>query len=326
MPRPQRIEYENAFYHVMNRGRGRQYIFHGKEYYHSFLETLNEVHTRFSCIIHAYCLMDNHYHLLLETPHANLSRIMRHINGVYTQRYNRLKNTDGPLFRGRYKAILVDKDEYIMQLSRYIHRNPVEMNKPIVTNLNAYKWSSYRAYINKEKSPSWLHREFTYEILAHRNKYKAYEQFVMKGNDSETEKLYSRSNHPSIIGGKGFKMWLYETILADISTKNKVKVIEPNVSMDLITDVLSAYYKIRPEKICLKVIGRSEENEARKVAMYLCQEFSGKYLKDICEYFNLSNVGSVTFATSNIKKKRIKDKRFDKKIKEISDLIVSKLT
>jgi len=95
--------------------------------------------------------------------------------------------------------------------------------------------------------------------------------------------------------------------------------------MDLITEVLSDYYKISSEKNCLKVIGRSEEVEARKVAMYLCREFSGKYLKDICEYFNLSNAGSVTFATSNIKKKRIKDRRFDKKIEQLSDLI-SKLT
>jgi len=97
MPRPQRIQYENAFYHVMNRGRGRQTIFHDKNYYHAFLQTLNEAHSRFDAIIHAYCLMGNHYHLLIETPRANLDRIMRHINGLYTQRYNRLKNTDSPL-------------------------------------------------------------------------------------------------------------------------------------------------------------------------------------------------------------------------------------
>ena len=93
MPRPQRIEYENAFYHVMNRGRGRQVIFHDDEYYQAFLDTLGEAQQRFQCVIHAYCLMGNHYHLLIETPNANLSRIMRHVNGVYTQRYNRLKHT-----------------------------------------------------------------------------------------------------------------------------------------------------------------------------------------------------------------------------------------
>ena len=143
MPRPIRIEYENAFYHVMNRGRGWQVIFTDERYYQAFLKTLEESHHRFDAVFHAYCLMGNHYHLLVETPRANLGRIMRHINGVYTQRYNQLKHTDGPLFRGRYKAILVDKDAYLLQLSRYIHRNPVETKKPMISQLEDWIWSSY---------------------------------------------------------------------------------------------------------------------------------------------------------------------------------------
>ena len=135
MPRPLRIEYENAYYHVMNRGRGRQQIFHDEDYYRTFLDTVAEANKRFGAVVHAYCLLGNHYHLLIQTPEGNLDRIMRHINGVYTQRYNRLKRTDGPLFRGRYKAILVDADAYLLQLSRYIHRNPVEMKRPLVERL-----------------------------------------------------------------------------------------------------------------------------------------------------------------------------------------------
>ena len=165
MPRPQRIEYEGAFYHVMNRGRGRQLIFHGDEYYYAFLDVLAEVDQRFNCLVHAYCLMGNHYHLLIETPNANLSRIMRHVNGVYTQRYNNLKRTDGPLFRGRFKSILVDGDAYLLQLSRYIHRNPIDLKTPLVKDLSEYQWSSYPAYINKKKGPDWLIREKTYEML-----------------------------------------------------------------------------------------------------------------------------------------------------------------
>jgi len=88
MPRKPRLEYKNAFYHVMNRGRRREMIFHDEEYYQKFIDLLKDVHERFGCVIHCYCLMGNHYHLLLETPNANLSRIMRHINGVYTQAYN----------------------------------------------------------------------------------------------------------------------------------------------------------------------------------------------------------------------------------------------
>ncbi|MCU7893352.1 MAG: transposase [Candidatus Thiodiazotropha sp. (ex Ustalcina ferruginea)] len=135
----------------MNRGRARQVVFHDEQYYQAFLKTLCDVKQRFHCVIHAYCLMGNHYHLLLQTPNANLSRIMRHINGVYTQRYNRLGITDGPLFRGRYKTILVDSDAYLLQLSRYIHRNPIDMRNPMVSCLEAYTWSSYLAYIGKAK-------------------------------------------------------------------------------------------------------------------------------------------------------------------------------
>ena len=129
MSRPQRILYENAYYHVMNRGAGRRQIFHGREDREIFLQTLGEACHQFHVEIHAYCLMGNHYHLLIKTPQANLSRAMRHINGVYTQRYNRLNKTDGSLFRGRYKAILVDSDAYLLHLSKYIHLNPLSARK-----------------------------------------------------------------------------------------------------------------------------------------------------------------------------------------------------
>ena len=135
MPRPIRSEYDNAYYHVLTRGRGRPRIFHSPPYYHAFLATLAETHDRFGAVIHACGLMANHYQLLLHTPRENLGRAMRHINGLYTQRYYRLKHTDGPLFRGRYKAILVDKDGDLLPLSRYIHRNPAETKPPLGTRL-----------------------------------------------------------------------------------------------------------------------------------------------------------------------------------------------
>ena len=149
MPRPLRLEFEDAFYHVMSRARGRQTVFHSPEYYHAFLDCMAQARERFAAEIHAYCLMGNHYHLLIKTPLANLSRVMRHINGVYTQRYNRLKHTDGPLFRGRYKAIVVDADAYLLQVTRYIHRNPIETKSPLVKSLEHYPWSSYLAYLGK---------------------------------------------------------------------------------------------------------------------------------------------------------------------------------
>ena len=126
MTRPLRIEYEDAYYHVMNRGRGRQWVFPAADYYEDYLQCLSEANKRFGIEIHAYCLIGNHYHLLIKTPRGNLGRAMRHIDGVYTQRHNRRKRTDGPLFRGRYKAIVVDVSSYLLQVSRYIHRNPID--------------------------------------------------------------------------------------------------------------------------------------------------------------------------------------------------------
>jgi len=116
MARPLRIHFENAYYHVMNRGRGRQRIFQYAADYQAFLATLAEAHARFGLQIHAYCLMGNHYHFLVHTPCDNLVQCMRHVNGLYTQRDNRLHHTDGPLFRGRYKAIVVQADRYVLAL------------------------------------------------------------------------------------------------------------------------------------------------------------------------------------------------------------------
>ena len=203
MPRPLRIEYEHAYYHVMNRGRGRKTIFHNKDYYLAFLQTLEEAVQRFGMVLHAYCLMGNHYHLLLETPKSNLSRIMRHINGVYTQRYNRLKRTDGPLFRGRYKAIVVDADAYLLQLSRYIHCNPIETKTPLVKKLEQYTWSSYSAYIGKTKAPGWLTRQQIYAMLG--KQARGYQSFVELGVDEELQRFYSRDNVHAILGDKVFR-------------------------------------------------------------------------------------------------------------------------
>ena len=120
MSRPLRIEYPDAWYHVMNRGRRREMIFADKNDYEMFVELLKDASDMWDVNIAAYCLMPNHYHLLLQTPAGNIARTMRHINGIYTQRYNRKCGYDGQLFKGRYKSILVHGDSYLLQLVRYI--------------------------------------------------------------------------------------------------------------------------------------------------------------------------------------------------------------
>ena len=148
MARPLRIEYPGAFYHVMNRGLERRVIFRDRLDYQAFLHRCLEVHNRFKVIFHAYSLMPNHYHLMMETPAENLSRAMRHLDSVYTQGFNHRKERRvGPLFQGRYKAILIDKDAYALELSRYIHLNPVKAK--IVNRPEDHAYSSFRYYVGR---------------------------------------------------------------------------------------------------------------------------------------------------------------------------------
>ena len=326
MPRPPRIEYENAFYHVMNRGRARQTIFHDAVYYQTFLETLAEAQQRFQCAIHAYCMMGNHYHLLIETPNANLSRIMRHINGVYTQRYNRLKKIDGPLFRGRYKAILVEKDAYLLQLSRYIHRNPVEMKRPLVVHLEDYPWSSYPAYIGKTKSTHWLERETTYHLLGQKQRFKGYRNYVMQGVDEETAQFYQKGNLAAIIGNKDFKGWVYEKLLPTLAAEEKSRVIQPDLTMEDITNNVALNYGTCVDDIRKITMGPQKGNEARKLAMYLCQELSAAKLREIADYFNLSHVGSVSYITHQVRKMRYESKENKRKVDSLIKSIMKQAT
>ena len=136
MARPLRIEYPGAWHHVMNRGRRGEAIYSDDTDYSLFTDLLKETAEMWNIRIAAYCLMPNHYHMLVQTPDANLSRSMRHLNGVYTQRCNNRHGWDGSLFRGRYKSILIDSDSYLLQAVRYIHRNPLRAN--LVTHIGEY--------------------------------------------------------------------------------------------------------------------------------------------------------------------------------------------
>jgi len=154
MARPLRIEYPGALYHVTSRGNAKAKLFLDDHDYRTFLDVVGFVVRRFNWLCHAYCLLSNHYHMLIETPEGNLSRGMRQLNGIYTQKFNWKRCRSGHLLQGRYKAILVNKDEYLLELSRYLMLNPVRAG---ITEFPwEYAWSSYRATLGKEKAPDFL--------------------------------------------------------------------------------------------------------------------------------------------------------------------------
>lgn len=145
MARPLRLELAGALYHVTSRGDGREDIYRSDEDRVAWLETLGQVCERFNWVCHAYCQMSNHYHLVIETPEANLSKGMRHLNGVYTQRFNRSHQRVGHVFQGRFKAILVEKDSYLLELARYVVLNPLRAR--MVRRLENWPWSSYLGHL-----------------------------------------------------------------------------------------------------------------------------------------------------------------------------------
>lgn len=186
MARPLRLEYPGALYHVTSRGNGRSKIFRSSKDRATFLTVLAAVIQKYNWQLHAYCLMDNHYHLVVETPDGNLSRGMRQLNGVYTQTFNWRHHTTGHVFQGRYKAILVDKESYLLELCRYVVLNPVRAamrDKP-----EDWLWSSYRGTAGLSLVPEFLTTEW---LLAQFGKRKnrsqsRYRAFVLEGITRES--------------------------------------------------------------------------------------------------------------------------------------------
>ena len=183
MSRPLRIEFAGALYHVTSRGDGREDIFLDDGDRDLFLKVLGEVSERFNWTAHAYCLMGNHYHLLLETPDGNLSKGMRQLNGVYTQRFNRKHARVGHVFQGRYKAIIVQKQTYLLELVRYIVLNPVRAR--MVRRAEDWPWSSYRATAGMADTLSWLATDWTLSSFSDKRSeaIERYKAFVADGKN-----------------------------------------------------------------------------------------------------------------------------------------------
>lgn len=181
MSRPLRIELAGGIYHVTSRGDRREDIYLYDIDREKWLDLFGQVCKRYNWKCHAYCLMSNHYHIVVETIEGNLSKGMRQLNGVYTQYFNYTHQRVGHVFQGRYKGILVEKDSYLLELSRYVVLNPVRAN--MVRDAGKWPWSSYRAMIGEQSAPQWLDTEWLLsQFSVQRKRAKAkYKDFVRAG-------------------------------------------------------------------------------------------------------------------------------------------------
>ena len=194
MARPLRIEFPDAIYHVTSRGDRREIIFEDDIDRQCFLDVVGEALARFDAVALAYCLMDNHYHFVLYTRRANLSQLMRQVNGVYTQAYNRRHSKVGHLFQGRFKGILVDQDAYLLEVCCYVDLNPVRAR--MVRAAENWPWSSYTAHVGRVEAPAWL------DTLA------VHGYLLGRPTETSRDRLGAEARYATLVAeGKGVALW-----------------------------------------------------------------------------------------------------------------------
>jgi REP element-mobilizing transposase RayT len=214
MARAWRIEYEGALYHVLSRGNERQNIVTNDDDRKLFLATAGEMTERFEIDLFAYVLMDNHYHFLFRTNRANLSRSMQWFGATYTKRFNLRQNRSGHLFQGRFKNMLVQNDAYLLQLSYYIHRNPLRAG--MVRRLADYKWSSYRAYAYGQSNPDWLNTEVLLsQFINVKDQNQAYRENIRKYS-KEKQRVWEDLRHGIFVGTEKFVKKIKKRYLPDV--------------------------------------------------------------------------------------------------------------
>ncbi len=315
MARPLRIEYPDAVYHVSNRGLDKQRVFPSAKYYEAFLEGLSETCSRLNVEVHAYCLLKDSYHLVVKTPEANLSRFMRQVDGLYTQQYQKMKGSDGSLFRGRYKAVLVQAEKYLLPLSCYLH------TRVKASELSNYPWSSYTYFTRKAKPPIWFNRDETLKQLrtVAAKRPLAYKKLVAQGVTDEIAHFYGKKNLSSLLGDDKFRKAAQKkksaTSARGVSRGANAKW---RPSCKQIISAVAKEFKVSETSIYKAARGPGSKNVPRWVAMYLCQELSAVTLQSIAKLFKLKRYGTVSTTVGKLKKEFAIDKKLVASVEKLT--------
>ena len=311
MSRQWRIEYSGCVYHVMSRGNGRQDIFHTDRDRVVFIDYLRELSERFDIDIVAYVLMDNHYHLLLKTNAANLSKAMQWFGTCYTKSFNINNKTGGHLFQGRFKSLVVEKNDYLLRLSCYIHRNPLRAG--FVERLSDYKWSSYPVYAYGRKKPEWLKTGLIMDQLSCDNLNKSYRNMTQAYSD-ETNRVWDDVKHGLIYGGQNFIDDIRTRFLGDKKVNELPQHNSLLRALDPLTilNVASKYLDIDIESFRNSKRINDKEKDKRDLLIYLLRQ-TGRFSNDeIGGFFGLT-YSAVSSRCKVIGHRISKDKELEKK-------------
>jgi putative transposase len=300
MGRPLRIQYPGAWYHITSRGNERKAIFKGSVDRQRFLSYLESAWERYGAVFHAYCLMANHYHLLLETPRSNLSQILHHINGAYTNYYNAKRSRTGHLFQGRYKAILVERDAYCQELSRYIHLNPVRAGT--VEKPEHYPWSSYLYYTGAKKVPQWLTIDTVLGSFdsSPGGAQKHYRGFVEKALGEKAESPLKDVFASTFLGSEKFIEWAKERWIGfkNVDTRNipALRHIKRKPPLEVV------------EVAVRSAIAGGDSHHYKKFCLYVSQQYGGYTLKEIGAYYSMSEA-AVSQSNKRLREKIDRDRK-----------------
>jgi len=302
----------------MNRGRRSEAIFSNHKDYEMFLALLQDAAELWGVKVSAYCLMGNHYHILLQTPLGNLSRFMRHLNGVYTQRYNSTHGYDGQLFRGRFKSILVEEDHYLLEIVRYIHKNPLRAG--MVSQLEEYRWVSHPDYIASRQEGEWLYKEIILNMLSERaDIHRSYHKFMHNDDSDKMNGVFKTKKWPAILGCECF----VSRIKKEFYEKKRHREVPD--SAQLAPDRKQIY-----EKVCLHygveekelLTGRrGKENEPRNIAIYLCRTLRNDTLIELGREFGMSGYSPAGSVVERVVKKMLKNPDLLEHIEKIKKAI-----
>lgn len=316
MARQLRIEYEGAFYHVTSRGNQRGKIFWDDKDRERLKTILERTKERYDYLLHGYVFMPNHYHFLIGTPRGNLKQIMQNINTSYTVFVNRKYHRVGHLFQGRYKAFIVDKDRYLIELGRYIHLNPVRAE--LVRKPEEFRWSSYRDYISDRMAGGLVDTDETLGFFSKQRDIaiRRYREFVDEGVGGRSP-LENATG--SIIGDEGFRERVvkYLRVLPDKRAIPEIRRFREKQGIDEIVRGVAKYYGLAEVDLLRR--RRRTEGE-RKVAVYLSKVLSGEKNVEIGSVFGIT-IQAVTNAVRSVEERIAEDNKFDSEIIRLKEIV-----